>query len=663
MAGKSFFRVACVVALLGPLMGARLYYDSTGDRDLLEDASGVVSAVLAEVVQPTTSVILLTDVTSSASAIAKVLRRVAAPYGVGVFQAVPENGIGNSTRDRFSEVIRQARKERLMSWNVCVVLVSEDPAFLTTFADVALRGRLLVWATKLLLVTSVALQELRAFLGSRWVFSMMNAVVMVLQMEGLLQKWDMYSHLPYSPAGPQLVSVATWTPAEGLRIKSGHGLFPEKFWNFYGATVNVTALPFPPYWSVLEEPSASSPGRYSGTDFLLLEATAEALNFTFRVVPTETWTEVADRVVERVAFLSPIFHNVLPARLERYEFSFVYEFGSLDFSRAKPDLQPQWQSLYYPLSHAVWLGVLATVVVVPLSFYGILRAMRSRDATGHAPPTSPLTLGKALQEVFGLFLGQNLSRVFYSSVRARVLVGAWLVFSLVVGTAYRGNLTASLTLPVYPSRPETLAQLVLVADRITMPSYGAEFKSFFGKSDSPVFKRLSELMHIVSSVEEGQRQAILANQAHLDTRRYQLLHIAQKFSNADGTTKLYIGRDSIIPGQSAWPLPHDAPYRTQVDRCIMAVIEAGLYEQWSHNLLNEARRESSRKQREEQAKKQEEGNGEEEETDSSGSGRAKALTIVHMQGPLMLLLLGLCAAAFVFVVECVVAATSKSVRF
>ncbi|XP_063607595.1 ionotropic receptor 21a-like, partial [Penaeus indicus] len=549
--------------------------------------------------------------------------------------------------------------ERLMSWDVCVVLVSDDPTFLSAFADLALRGRLLVWSTKLLLVTSVALQELRAFLGAYWVFSMMNTVVVVLQNEGLLQKWDMYSHLPYSPAGPQLVCVATWTPAAGLRTRSGRGLFPEKFSNFYGAIVNVTALPFPPYWSVLEEPSASSPGRYSGTDFLLLEATAEALNFTFRVVPTETWTEVADRVVERVAFLSPIFHNVLPARLDRYEFSFVYEFGSLDFSKAKPDFKPQWQSLYYPLSHAVWLGILATVVVVPLSLYGIIGAGKQRVSTSNEG--RPFTLSKAAQEVYGLFLGQNLSRVFYASVRARVLVGAWLVFSLVVGTAYRGNLTASLTLPVYPSRPETLAQLVLVADRITMPSYGAEFKSFFGKSDSPVFKRLSELMHIVSSVEEGQRQAIEANQAHLDTRRYQLLHIAQKFTNADGTTRLYIGRDSIIPGQSAWPLPHDAPYRPQVDRCIMAVIEAGLYEQWSQNLLNEARRESSRKQRE-KAKRQEEGNGEAKEIDSSNAGRAKALTIVHMQGPLLLLLLGLCAAAFVFGVECAAAATSKSFK-
>lgn len=78
-----------------------------------------------------------------------------------------------------------------MSWDVCVVLVSEDPVFLTTFADLALRGRLLVWSTKLLLVTSVALQQLRAFLGAYWVFSMMNTVVVVLQNEGLLQKLDL----------------------------------------------------------------------------------------------------------------------------------------------------------------------------------------------------------------------------------------------------------------------------------------------------------------------------------------------------------------------------------------------------------------------------------------------------------------------------------------
>lgn len=42
----------------------------------------------------------------------------------------------------------------------------------------------------------------------------------------------------------------------------------------------------------------------------------------------------------------------------------------------------------------------------------------------------------------------------------RVVLAAWLIFSFIVGTVYRSNLTASLTVPKYPPRAETLAQLV-----------------------------------------------------------------------------------------------------------------------------------------------------------------------------------------------------------
>lgn len=36
---------------------------------------------------------------------------------------------------------------------------------------------------------------------------------------------------------------------------------------------------------------------------------------------------------------------------------------------------------------------------------------------------------------------------------------------------------------------------------------------------------------------------------------------------------LYIGRETIIPGQSGWPLPHDAPYTGKFDRILCAVVE------------------------------------------------------------------------------------------
>ncbi|MPC99230.1 hypothetical protein E2C01_094631 [Portunus trituberculatus] len=67
--------------------------------------------------------------------------------------------------------------------------------------------------------------------------------------------------------------------------------------------------------------------------------------------------------------MATVFHNMLPQRLKRYDYSYTYEYGSLDFSAAKPSLRPQWQSLYYPLSNEVWFAVLGVTVVLPISVY------------------------------------------------------------------------------------------------------------------------------------------------------------------------------------------------------------------------------------------------------------------------------------------------------
>lgn len=42
---------------------------------------------------------------------------------------------------------------RLASWMMVVVVVSDDPTFLAAFAQEAREGRLLVWATRLIIVT------------------------------------------------------------------------------------------------------------------------------------------------------------------------------------------------------------------------------------------------------------------------------------------------------------------------------------------------------------------------------------------------------------------------------------------------------------------------------------------------------------------------------
>ncbi|KAK4326295.1 hypothetical protein Pmani_003159 [Petrolisthes manimaculis] len=65
-----------------------------------------------------------------------------------------------------------------MSWCVMVVLVSDDLAFLSNFAKLSLNGRLLVWSTKLLVVTRLPREDLVLILSSHWTFSMTNAMML-----------------------------------------------------------------------------------------------------------------------------------------------------------------------------------------------------------------------------------------------------------------------------------------------------------------------------------------------------------------------------------------------------------------------------------------------------------------------------------------------------
>lgn len=71
-------------------------------------------------------------------------------------------------------------------------------------------------------------------------------------------------------------------------------------------------------------------------------------------------------VNERVAYICPVYHILMPVRLEKHDFTYTYEFSYFSFAMAKPSLKPQWQSLYYPLADFVWFLVLVTLLCVLL---------------------------------------------------------------------------------------------------------------------------------------------------------------------------------------------------------------------------------------------------------------------------------------------------------
>ncbi|XP_071533862.1 ionotropic receptor 21a-like [Panulirus ornatus] len=566
---------------------------------------------------------------------------------VAVFRAAVDGQDANMTQAQLTRVIVQARRVRQSSRCVTVVVVSDDPAFLATFAQFSLKGRLLGSSTRLLVVTRLPLPELRNLLISHWTFSMMNSVFLVLHDVSGQPGFGVYVSLPYSANGPMVVKVAFWMNKRGLLPVSQLNFFPQKFTNFYRATVNVTALPYRPYWSVVDDVDSDGTivKRYTGSDARLLMTIAQALNFTFRVLPVTTWDQVTARVVERASFMASIYHIVLPQRQLRHDFTYTYEHVFTDFALAKPSLSSNWQSLYDPLADVVWASVLLAVLVVPILLFVITRPLVGDEYE------RKMGVSDGAQVVIATLLAQSIIKKFPRGSSGRVLVATWLVFAFIIGTAYRGNLTASLTLPKYPPRPETIEQLVKFADKVTMPPYGEQFLQFFKQSDSNVFQSLSKLMEIVPTASDGLRQASRMKEAFMDGRRYLQQMIADHFTRSDGSTQLYIGRESVLPGIAAWPIPHDAPYKPQVDHLMMRVIEAGLYEKWIGDMLYQARQEGRRRQLEYQQQQYREAVG-----DADYGGKLKALSLRHIQGPFILLFLGLC-------LSCITSATESVVQY
>ncbi|XP_064099499.1 uncharacterized protein LOC135210575 isoform X2 [Macrobrachium nipponense] len=250
-----------------------------------------------------------------------------------------------------------------------------------------------------------------------------------------------------------------------------------------------------------------------------------------------------------------------------------------------------------------------------------------------------------------MFIGTLLSQAPSSRLpehySIRVLVMAWLIFAFIIGAAYRGNLIASLTLSKSPPRAETIDEINKAFDTILTPTHGNEFKKFFEMPGSAkTFQELARRMVIGTPIMPGLRAALTGKVAYMVGRRFAAFHIAQYFTNVDGSTKLYLAREDVLAGKAAWAIPHDAPFQPQIDSLMMAAIEGGLYEKWNEDILSEARLESQRRQKK-IAEEQTEALQERSTSDSS----VQPFTLIHTQGPFMLLILGLLVSTLSFAGE------------
>ncbi|XP_050714156.1 glutamate receptor ionotropic, delta-1-like [Eriocheir sinensis] len=392
-----------------------------------------------------------------------------ASRGVGVFEV---DGNFSATQTTVTRVFEAARRLRMASRHVVVVVVSDDLPFLSVFAEWSLKGRLLVWSTRLLVLTRLLPQRV-PFLHKALSFS--NSLLLTPgHGRGRGPGVQVSVVSPYSEAGSQPLVVATWTAQRGLTLTSHLPLFPEKFQKFPRQTQVTVAMEQSHLHKVVMEDDLSSPGekRISFEGYLVtaLDYMAQGINFTymFKRPPDGQWgnkqpdgtvTGMVGQVFREEAHIGLGIFAINPSRTQVVEFTLPMLIASLKVFAGRKSLEVDPWGFFLPLSPPVWEATVASLLAITgvLLLYSMLIDDRGKTEGG---------IEKTIINA-GILLGQCIEFNRKWSWWERLVLGLWMLMTLVLAKSYAGNLMSLLAVRYVPQPFQSLED-VLNDPRITM---------------------------------------------------------------------------------------------------------------------------------------------------------------------------------------------------
>ncbi|XP_071548430.1 glutamate receptor ionotropic, kainate 4-like, partial [Panulirus ornatus] len=252
---------------------------------------------------------------------------------MAIFQTTAEGH--NVTHEQLSMVLSHSRRLRQVSWCLTVVVVSDDPAFLTAFLEGFSKGRVLAWPTRVLAVTRLPYQSLR---NLHKTFSMTNAMMFIVENHSgnikFLQR-------------PTLTVVSEESPINRLVRKDDSK----------------------------NRPQGSQPA-FRGPVPKLLNYLSTGLNFSYTYVrPSDgawgskqgdgSWSGMVGMIMRGEADLGAEVFSVHAARAAVVDFTYpvVIVYLRIIGDRGLPEVDP-WGFLL-PLTPLVWASTLVTLVVLP----------------------------------------------------------------------------------------------------------------------------------------------------------------------------------------------------------------------------------------------------------------------------------------------------------
>ncbi|XP_071540568.1 LOW QUALITY PROTEIN: probable glutamate receptor [Panulirus ornatus] len=561
-----------------------------GGRQTLGVAGGAVEAVLARERPPHCSVILLTDGTTSATTVFTVTERLRIPLGLAVFEVVGESKRPNMTHDQLSRMVGEVRQLRQISGCVTLVVVSDDPAFLAASAEWSLKGRLLTWSNKLLAVTRRPLQDLPHLYTS---FSMTNSMLIIVDASAPFPRCDIYIHPPYRPPDAQVVRIASWSTIRGLTLATHLPLFPEKFSKFaYGPTFLTACEEYPSYVELSPSWKPDQPVEFEGPMINLLDLLAENFNFTYTFVrPPDgmwghkeadgSWTGMVGMVGREEVDMGVGPFSMSATRAEMVDYMRIVVDDALKIigGRGRPEVDP-WGFLL-PLGPLVWTAILTVVVVVPGMVLLVLLCF---------PRKAPQRNTWRMDNIFlylRVLLQQGYSPEPGEQPWERLMLGSWMVMTLLFVRSYDGNLMSMLAVRHIAQPFQSLRDVLDDPSATMIWVAGDVYIKYLQSAKNGTFRDVMDagkdgrLMWVTSTLWRKVMETLVVEGTHVlivEENEGRSLR-ADLFSDT-GRCDFYTSREQFFPTSMSMVGQKGHPLVPALSKSIKYVKQYGIYDYW-----------------------------------------------------------------------------------
>ncbi|XP_045124016.1 glutamate receptor ionotropic, delta-2-like [Portunus trituberculatus] len=363
-------------------------------------------------------------------------------------------------------------------------------------------------------------------------------------------------------------------------------------------TVAIEVLPHNRI-SWVEDPDAPGGRRllYSGYVDNIVRHFAKALNFTplYALSPERTfgtrlsdgsWTGLIGMVVRQEADFAPGPFIISPVRREAVDHSTILRNGNLRILSGLSRLTIDPWGFLLPLTPLVWAVTLAALlgVLFVLQLFPSCLPDRSLLRGGWSANTfSPVRV----------LLQQDVVWPAQWWLWERLVLGLWMLTTLVLTKSYSGNLMSLLAVKYLPQPFQTLRDILDHPHVAMIGQKHSNFEQNLRDVESGLFKEVASLED-EGRLEFHTQSQYLKSLDNLVRRGHHVLVdvdlnlkslIGLDFSR-EGQCDFYISRDGFIPYSAVMIFQKTSPLTHSFNKRLRSAIEQGLISYWMENVPN-----------------------------------------------------------------------------